>query len=162
MAFSISNMRCVEAYAKSITAKAHKVRRKHGGRHGKIDVIGFSMGGVATLYALKRLKLARHVGRFIAVAAPFRGADLAYLGFASVMFAKAGRQLKPDSKFLQALEIGPLPPGPEYTALSGEKDRLCPADRTELEGARNILLPFRHADFLFSPRLHEEILNLLA
>lgn len=159
--FRFRNMRDVEAYARRVAEAVSLIRSECPGT-GRLDIIGFSMGGVATLYAIKRLGLDRQVSRFIAVGAPFRGATISLLAFPSLLYTRTGRQLMPKSRFLASLHADPLPDGPRYVAFAGSRDTICPAERSTLDGAENVVLPFRHIDFLVSPAFHRSILEYLA
>jgi len=71
----------------------------------KIDLVGFSMGGMVCRYYVQRLGGERKVERFIAISAPNHGSWLAWLS------NKPGCvQMRPGSAFLQALntDVEPL------------------------------------------------------
>ena len=64
----------------------------------KIDLIGFSMGGLIARYYLQRLDGIRRVSRFITISSPHHGTWTAYaLGRNGV------RQMRPGSQFLRDL-----------------------------------------------------------
>jgi pimeloyl-ACP methyl ester carboxylesterase len=148
--FRLANKRDVVRYARSV---AEEVRRA-ATIAGPVDVIGFSMGGAATLYAVKRLDIGPYVRTFVALAAPFRGSTVAWLGWPTRVFAKVGAQLRPGSSFLEALHEGPLPPGPRYVAIAGEHDVICPPETALIDGFENVTGPFGHKDFLLKEEVH--------
>jgi len=64
----------------------------------RIDLLGFSMGGIVSRYYLQRLEGVKRVDRFISIAAPNAGTQVAYLS------QRLGcRQMRPDSEFLADL-----------------------------------------------------------
>lgn len=64
----------------------------------RIDLVGFSMGGVVCRYYIQRLNGADRVDRFVTLASPHHGTWMAYLS------GKPGvRQMRPTSPFLRDL-----------------------------------------------------------
>ena len=64
----------------------------------KIDLLGFSMGGIVSRYYVQRLEGAQRVQRFITISSPHNGTWTAYLRW------NAGvRQMRPQSPFLEDL-----------------------------------------------------------
>ena len=157
--FAMKNMGDVTVYAESIVRVADDALCRSA--DGKFDLLGFSMGGVAGLYAVKRLGLAPYVRNFIAVGAPFRGTKLAYLGLPTLLYSPTGFQLMPESPFLGQLHMDPLPPGPRYVSIAGDADMVCPPKATRLDGAKNIPLAFRHIDLVFARDLYATIDSFL-
>ncbi len=150
--YRLANMCDVETYAQDITDAVHATLRQTG--RDRVNLIGMSMGGVASLYAMKRLGLAPRVAAFVAMASPFRGSKLALLGATTVLFTIVGDQLSPGSAFLAALHADPLPTGPRYVALAGTRDRICPTHSALLDGAEHHPRPFSHFDLFGSLMLH--------
>lgn len=74
-------------------------------RHGfeKVNLFGFSLGGLIVKYYLQMLEGHRLMGRATFLAPPLAGAYLGYLGY----FTPAGRQVRPGSFFLQELDGTP-------------------------------------------------------
>jgi triacylglycerol lipase len=64
----------------------------------KIDLIGFSMGGLVARYYLQRLDGLDRVSRLITISTPHRGTRTAYLHW-----NRAIRQMRPGSDFLRDL-----------------------------------------------------------
>jgi triacylglycerol lipase len=78
----------------------------------KIDLVGFSMGGIVCRYYLQRLKGTEHVDRFVSISAPNHGSWVAYLGQ-----TEGCVQMRPGSEFLKELNT-------DTTAL-GEVQMTC-------------------------------------
>ena len=72
------------------------------GRYGfeKVNLLGFSLGGLVARYYLQEFDGHRNMARAAFLAPPLAGAYLGYLGF----FTPAGRQVRPGSSFLRDLE----------------------------------------------------------
>ncbi|MBI4458228.1 hypothetical protein HY633_04655 [Candidatus Uhrbacteria bacterium] len=146
------DMRDVVVYAEHIAAEAKKLSVARGSR---INFVGFSLGGLAGLYAMKRLGMQKYVASFIAVGAPFHGAKVAYLAIPSLLWTPLGLQVSPGSRFLRELHADPLPLGTEdaptrYVSIVGEEDAVCPPETGELDGAKIERLHFRHLDFFYN------------
>ncbi len=65
----------------------------------KIDLIGFSMGGLVARYYLQRLAGLSRVSRLITISTPHRGTWIAYLHW-----NRGIRQMRPGSDFLKDLD----------------------------------------------------------
>jgi hypothetical protein len=157
MPFRFANMRNVVTYGNAIATEAKLMLR----RYTQIHFVGFSMGGVAGLYAMKHLGISDHVSRFLVYGAPFHGAALSYIGLPSGIFSKVCSQLKPNSAFLRELHAIPLSSGTRYVSAAGSKDWICPARTNHLAGAHNIVLPHSHHDIVTSVNLHTTLARLL-
>ena len=101
----------------------------------KIDLIGFSMGGLACRYYVQRLDGIVRVQHFVTLSTPHEGTWLAHL-----LPNLAGRQMRPRSAFLQDLasDSGRLAQV-HFTSVWTPLDLLVvPARNSRVEGARNI------------------------
>jgi triacylglycerol lipase len=119
--------------ARQIQAQADILRRTQ--RQSRIDVIGFSMGALATRYYLQRCGGREHVRRFISISGPHRGTWTAYaLPHAGI------RQMRPGSPLLRDLNADADPFGEVevhciYTALDL---MILPATSSILRGAHKV------------------------
>ena len=99
----------------------------------RIDLIGFSMGALASRYYLQRCGGRDRVRRFISISGPHAGTWTAYaLPFAGV------RQMRPGSSLLRDLDADPDPWGEvEVHCLYTSLDlMIVPATSSVLRGAR--------------------------
>ncbi len=64
----------------------------------KIDLVGFSMGGLVSRYYLQRLAGLERVNRFVTISSPHQGTQMAYL-----LSNPGGQQMRPGSSFLRDL-----------------------------------------------------------
>jgi len=154
-----ADMKDVVTYARHITDEACRLMDDE--RTDVIDVIGYSMGGVAALYAMKRMGLAEYVRTFVAYCAPFHGSRLTLLSAPTGLYTRTGRQLAPDSRFLDDLHRDTLPDGPRYVALCGSKDVICSTTQCHLDGAENLQLGTGHWTFYWHKGVHRAILEAL-
>lgn len=143
--------RHIEKYGQAFTSRAG----------APINIVAHSLGGVAALYAVKRLGLGTSVSRLVAFGSPFNGSMVAYAGYLNPLFVNIGNQIAPESPFLKDLLAGPLPPGLRVASVAGFSDRICPPPETVMKDADLYIWPFGHTDFMFSENLHIRIDQLL-
>lgn len=156
--FRMDDMRDTLAFSAHTAEEARRIAASHG---GKIDLVGVSMGGIAGLHALKRHGIAPLVGTFIAVGTPFQGTSMAVFGLPTVAFSRVGRQLAPWSRFLADLHADPLPPGPRYVTIVGDRDVVCPPPTARLAGADNVHGDFGHLSLFHDGVLHDLVAAVL-
>lgn len=150
----LEDMADVVSYARHIAACGRALAEKHG---APINIVAHSMGGVAALYAVKRLGLSSIVSRMVAFGSPFRGTPIAYASFFNPIFFNLGLQLAPGSAFLNDLASDPLPSEVHVVSVSGSRDRICARSETALAGSVQQDWPFSHTDFMFSVILHRRV-----
>ncbi len=151
----IRSMRDIRLRARRAAELADKILAETGSP--KLDILGFSMGGLAGLYAVQRFGLAGKVRTLLTYGSPFRGVSASLAALATVYFAKAAVQLLPDSEVLRELQEGGLPPGPRYVSTAGLNDWLCPPEQAWLPGARHAYLGYSHLDFLINIEVYREL-----
>jgi pimeloyl-ACP methyl ester carboxylesterase len=76
----------------------------------KVNLMGFSLGGLVARYYLQEMEGHPHLSRCAFVSSPNSGTYFGYIGF----FSPAGRQVRPGSSFIEALNSSPL-----YESISG-------------------------------------------
>ena len=130
-------------------------------------MIAHSLGGVVTRAALAELEAAGDrstldaLGVVVTLGSPHRGADLvtaarlvratgagaellAAAGAAAGLPMRAGdvaiAQLAPGSPLLDELATAPLPSGLRVVSVGARGDLVVPANRTRLDGARNVVV----------------------
>ena len=157
--FRMKDMMDVERFAEHIAREHRKLQLS--ANVSRINILGFSMGGVASLLALKRLGLAPDVATFAGLGSPFHGASLSWFALPSAVFSLTGLQLLPDSSFLRKLHADPLPPGPRYVSVAGTHDHICPPRTAHLDGTEQLVLPIGHAEFIIDQGLIDLIAPLL-
>lgn len=150
--FRLEDMRDTRAFARHVASVSEAIAKG-----GQINLLGMSMGGVAALYALKRLGIASRVAVFISVGAPFHGSWLSWIALPTGIFTRIGLQFSRGSEFLGRLHTGPLPAGPRYVAIAGAHDAICPPETALLHGAEHVIGPFGHTDLFLDRWLHDVI-----
>ncbi len=101
----------------------------------KLDLVGFSMGGLVSRYYLQRLSGLRHVERFVSLAAPHHGTVLARWHGGS-----GGRHMRPQSDLLRDLgrdadQLSRV----KFTSIYTPLDLIIvPARSSEMPQAKNV------------------------
>ena len=149
---SVGSMRDVRQRAALTARYAREVLAKTGA--AKLDILAYSMGGLAAIYAIQHFGLADRVRTFVSYGSPYQGtpASLIILIFREY-FSLMARQMLPESDLVREILAGGLPPGPRYVSVYGETDWLCPRASAYLPGAKHAHCPFDHLDFLIDPRV---------
>lgn len=99
-----------------------------------VSLIAHSMGGLIALYYSEKLDGYKRIKKIITAGTPFHGTRVAYLG----MHTRAGRQIVPKSKFLQAL-LKDLNYANKIVSVRTCRDQaIRPQSSSILEGAKNI------------------------
>lgn len=160
-----------------------------------IDIVAHSQGGVVTRAALAyhvkhKLPGGPQLGTVITLASPHQGADLATAGFLlgrtkwghniQEVIGESGispidpratsvRQLAETSSFMRRLKRQEMPAGVRFVSIAATNDVVVPSQRSELEGADNILVRLagtspltNHSDLPGSPEAHREMALALA
>ncbi|MFA6603466.1 MAG: hypothetical protein WCT10_01335 [Patescibacteria group bacterium] len=114
----------------------------------KVDILAYSMGGIAALRVLQRSDLAAKIRTFVTYSTPYLG-TITPLGFLLTgYFANMAIQLLPGSEILTEVTAAGLPAGPRYVSVGGTKDWTCPAKHALFPGAEHALCAHDHLDFL--------------
>lgn len=93
----------------------------------RVDVVGFSMGGLVALHAVKFTGASRVVRRVVMMGAPLRGTWASLAGVATVgLISPSVWQVMPTSRFLRDLLEAPLPEGIRLRQIHAEQDAFCP------------------------------------
>ncbi len=129
-----------------------------------VDLIGFSMGGLVSLYLLKFLGGERWVRRAVILGAPARGTWLALAGVAAVgLFSPSIWQVIPHSRFLNQLLAAPMPGDVPLRQIHATDDAFCP-DPGRLPGVDPedyIVLPGGHSSLVVSQPFYARIREFL-
>jgi triacylglycerol lipase len=130
---SASGRTALPVLARQIEAEVQRLSARSGCE--RVDIVGFSMGALATHYYLQRFAGQRRVRRFVSISGPHAGTWTAYaLPFEGV------RQMRPGSAFLREL-ASVDPPFAEvevhciYTPLD---TMIVPAKSSIVPGARSV------------------------
>ena len=91
------------------------------------DVVGFSMGGLIALHALKFMQGQRWIRRLALLGTPTQGTWMGLAGVATMgLVSPSVWQCLPGSGFLRDLREAPVPPGVRIRQIYGREDAFCP------------------------------------
>jgi triacylglycerol lipase len=119
------------------------VHRAQSGGAGRVDVVGYSAGGLVTRLWVARDDGGARARRVVTLGAPLHGTQLAAAGAALLPGAcpLACQQLVPGSALLNSVATAPLPAGLGWLSLWSEDDQtVTPPDSARLAGAVNVPL----------------------
>src|SRR5690606_8129899 len=93
----------------------------------RVDLVGFSMGGLIALHALKFLQAQRWIRRLALLGSPTSGTWVGLAGVGTVgLVCPSVWQVLPTSPFLRDLRDAPMPPGVRVRQISAAEDAFCP------------------------------------
>lgn len=93
----------------------------------RLDVIGYSMGGLIALHSVKFLSGHRYVRNLVMMGSPLRGTWLSLAGVATVgAISPSVWQILPGSPFLEDLLNAPAPEDVRMRQIHAASDALCP------------------------------------
>jgi pimeloyl-ACP methyl ester carboxylesterase len=127
----------------------------------RIDVVAHSMGGLAMLYYVKRLRGHRSVRKLILLGTPTAGTWAALAGVVMAPLGRASLQLLPRSGFLRDLGRGAWPETVEIISIAGQRDVIAPQCSTRLAGVRHVALPTNHSGLLVDRQAAEVVSAVL-
>jgi triacylglycerol lipase len=147
------NTRGIDESAELVRDKVERLYARYP--LGPLCIVGHSKGGLIGRYYVERLGGDARVRALVTLGTPHQGTPRAYLGCATVgLFAPSVWQLRPHSRFLRRLNLGPWPEGVQLTSVSSRADGCTPYPSGHLafpgeDSVHNVELPgLRHRDFL--------------
>lgn len=127
----------------------------------QFDVVGFSMGGLIALHAVKFLQAHRWIRRLALLGAPTDGTWAGLAGVALVgLVSPSVWQCLPVSDFVRDLQSAPMPPGIRVRQIHGTHDALCPrpAPLAGVDPDRDfVLLPGGHSSLVMARPFYDEL-----
>lgn len=141
---------------------ALKLRRLHENLGvPSFDLVGFSMGGLVALHAIKFLQAGMYVRRLALLGTPLDGTWASLAGVATVgAVSSSVWQIMPHSQFLRDLRMAPLPPHLRVRQIHASEDGLCPATRP-LAGVDTskdyIVMPGGHSSLVVAKPFYEKV-----
>jgi pimeloyl-ACP methyl ester carboxylesterase len=92
-----------------------------------VDMVGFSMGGLIGLHAIKFMQGHHYVRRLVMMGSPLRGTWLGLAGVATVgVMSPSVWQVLPGSAFLEDLLAAPVPESTRLRQIHAASDAFCP------------------------------------
>ncbi|RMG97715.1 MAG: alpha/beta fold hydrolase [Deltaproteobacteria bacterium] len=142
----------------------HLARLQDELRVERFDVVGFSMGGLTALHAVKFLALHRLVRRLVLLGSPVDGTPAGYLGVATLgWMSPSVWQVLPGSPFLRELREAPLPTPLPIRQIHAAQDVLCPLP-APVEGVRKedfVVLPGGHSSLVVARPFYLKVREFL-
>lgn len=127
----------------------------------QFDVIGFSMGGLVALHAVKFLQAHRWIRRLALLGTPTDGTWAGLVGVATMgLLSPSVWQCLPMSDFIADLRAAPIPAGLRVRQIHGAHDALCPQPKplVGIDAARDfVVLPGGHSSLVVHPRFYGEL-----
>lgn len=118
-------LRSLRASAQELVEHLEALQRELG--VPQVDLVGFSMGGLVALHAIKFLQAHRFVRRVALLGAPVSGTWIGLAGVGTVgLVSPSVWQILPASPFLRDLRESPMPPLVRVRQISAAQDALCP------------------------------------
>jgi pimeloyl-ACP methyl ester carboxylesterase len=125
-----------------------------------VDLIGYSMGGLIGLHAIKFLQAHLWVRRFVMLGSPVAGTWVGLAGVATMgAMSPSVWQVLPGSKFLRELVEAPLPDGVEVRQIQASSDNFVPRSEP-IEGVRPrdfVVMPGGHSSLVVAPHFYEAV-----
>ena len=152
-------LRSLRASAQELVEHFARLERSLG--VSRFDVVGFSMGGLIALHALKFLQAHRWIRRLALLGTPTDGTWAGLVGVATVgLLSPSVWQCLPSSEFLADLRAAPLPPGMRVRQIHGDQDGLCPLPKPlpGIDPARDfIVLPGGHSSLVVTHKFYDAL-----
>lgn len=127
----------------------------------QFDVVGFSMGGLVSLHAVKFLQASRMVRRLALLGAPVEGTWAGLAGVATIgAVSQSVWQVLPSSGFLRDLRDAPMPEGLTVRQIQASEDGLCPMAKP-LRGVESeedyIVMPGGHSSLVVARPFYAKV-----
>jgi triacylglycerol lipase len=141
--------------ARAIAEEVATIQSEEGA--ARVDLVGFSMGGLSTRYYLKRLDGLGDVGVYVSFGTPHYGGDIA-----CAVGEQYGGQMCPGSDFLIDLNAGDDTPGDvPYTTIWSDQEVLESAGRLDGGACFVNITGIYHVDEPDSPSIFDAVLAAL-
>jgi pimeloyl-ACP methyl ester carboxylesterase len=118
-------LRSLRASAQQLVEHLARLERELGVH--RVDLVGFSMGGLIALHALKFMQAQRWIRRLALLGSPTSGTWVGLAGVGTVgLLSPSVWQVLPASPFLRDLRDAPMPEGVRVRQISAADDAFCP------------------------------------
>jgi pimeloyl-ACP methyl ester carboxylesterase len=123
----------------------------------RVDIVGFSMGGLVAVHAVKFLAGHKYVRRIVTMGTPFAGTWVGLAGVATIGgLSPSVWQVLPGSRFLSELASAPLPEGVEVRQVHAAGDAFCPSPgpTTGVRPGDYLVLPGGHSSLVIADNFY--------
>lgn len=155
-------LRSLRASAQELMAHLEGLRRELD--VPQVDLVGFSMGGLVALHAIKFLQAHRVVRRAALLGTPVNGTWVGLAGVGTFgAVSPSVWQILPTSTFLHDLREAPMPPNVRVRQISAAQDALCPLPGV-LDGVDRerdyVVLPGGHSSLVVAKPFYVKLREL--
>ena len=152
-------LRSLRASAQQLVDHLARLERELGVH--QVDMVGFSMGGLITLHAIKFLQAQRWIRRVALLGSPTSGTWVGLAGVGTVgLVSPSVWQVLPTSPFLRDLRDAPIPEGVRVRQISAADDAFCPLPEL-LEGVDKerdyVVLPGGHSSLVVARPFYSKL-----
>jgi pimeloyl-ACP methyl ester carboxylesterase len=152
-------LRSLRASAQQLVEHLDRLERELGVH--RVDLVGFSMGGLIALHALKFMQAQRWIRRVALLGSPTSGTWVGLAGVPLVgLVSPSVWQVLPTSPFLHDLRDAPLPEGVRVRQISAADDAFCPRPEL-LKGVDKerdyMVLPGGHSSLVVSRPFYNKL-----
>jgi pimeloyl-ACP methyl ester carboxylesterase len=152
-------LRSLRASAQQLVEHLGRLERELGVH--RVDVVGFSMGGLIALHALKFMQAQRWIRRLVLLGSPTSGTWVGLAGVGTVgLVSPSVWQVLPTSPFLRDLRDAPMPEGVRVRQISAAEDAFCPRPEL-LQGVDRerdyLVLPGGHSSLVVARPFYNEL-----
>jgi pimeloyl-ACP methyl ester carboxylesterase len=130
----------------------------------RLDLVGFSMGGLIALHSIKFLSGHRYVRNLVMMGSPLRGTWASLAGVATVgVISPSVWQILPGSPFLEDLLSAPTPADVRMRQIHAISDALCPPPGpiAGVETQDYIMLPGGHSSLVVAEPFYQACIEFL-
>ena len=149
---------CLRRSAHGLVENIHSIRERLD--VDRVDLVGFSMGGLVALHALNFLDAARYCRSLTMLGTPVQGTWMGLAGVAALgAISSSVWQVVPRSRFIEDLLAVGSPPQVRVRQVFASRDGFCPLG-PRLAGVADtdyVILPGGHASLVVSPRFYDAI-----
>lgn len=124
----------------------------------RVDMVGYSMGGLIGLHAIKFMQGHNYVRRMVMMGSPLRGTWVGLAGVATVgVMSPSVWQVLPGSPFLEDLLAAPVPAGMRLRQIHAASDAFCPPPGPIVGvSARDyVMLPGGHSSLVVAEHFYD-------
>ncbi len=146
---------CLRRSAQGLVQQVRKIREQL--ECDRVDLVGFSMGGLVGLHALKFLDAGRYCRSLALLGTPVRGTWMGLAGIAALgAVSSSVWQVVPSSRFLEDLLTASLPERVRVRQIYASRDALCPLGPrlAEVPDRDYVIIPGGHSSLVVGPRFY--------
>lgn len=152
-------LRSLRASAQQLVEHLARLERELGVH--QVDMVGFSMGGLIALHAIKFMQAQRWIRRVALLGSPTSGTWVGLAGVGTVgLVSPSVWQVLPTSPFLRDLRDAPIPEGVRVRQISAADDAFCPLPEL-LEGVDKerdyVVLPGGHSSLVVARPFYSKL-----